>query len=53
MTGLDKLENRLAIIDEFEKEIRMEIREAFLDIFENESILKQEIEKSKLNQIIF
>lgn len=53
MTGLDKLENRLTVIDEFEKEIRMEIREAFLEIFENESILKQEIEKSKLNQIIF
>jgi hypothetical protein len=48
LSGLEKLENRLAVIDDFEKEIRWEIREAFLDTFQSEACLRQELEKSRL-----
>lgn len=48
MTDLGKAVNRLAIVDEFEKEVRVELREMFLEKFLDEKSLRLEVERVSL-----
>lgn len=48
MIDLGKIVNRLMIVDEFEKDIRAELREMFLEKFMNEDNLRQELEKVRV-----
>jgi len=48
MMDLGKIGNRLMVVDEFEKEIRGELREMFLEKFVNEESLRQEFNRARV-----
>lgn len=48
MIDLGKIVNRLTIVDEFEKEVRVELREMFLEKFMDEKSLRLELDRVSL-----